>query len=459
MKYLLLLEKIKSESRTERLLGWKQIGSDCDDLQLTDELIRDLYRIAHKEEDPEVKAEASLTLSEVVQRQLSAAGKKRLRKKRRRKTFVRHKRLAAYWLWDPFREPSIVVSSFDLNHIKRDENAETVIGRRVGFEEFPFTEFHRYQAWRNGWERVRANLEFEPNAVCIVGRVGLFGRKAIAELKDPNSRFSLPTQDGPSGLEIDELFHCVHEKIGYQDEDVHRTERNGSIIKDYAIVQRYPMLLGSGPITVVHIAGAKSLGSLGAAQWAAFNLFQQTGTYDGIPLPEKTLANSRMEALVSVEAEISEAPWKPRIQLERLVIDNRHVWNIEKGIWEKGPLHRISVLIHDDNSYDILFDGQLIQMEECQGKRLLRAAVEQKAETGREILDLELLAADQTIWSKRDGEPNVRGRLQDLKGRWVNTAIRVDRDVRLVKDVEVYRVEKGTTKLVKSCIGSGGANP
>lgn len=45
---------------------------------------------------------------------------------------------------------------------------------------------------------------------------------------------------------------------------------------DFAVVQRYPVELGTRHVVVVIVAGASSLGTSVAAQWAAYDLFWST---------------------------------------------------------------------------------------------------------------------------------------------------------------------------------------
>ena len=143
----------------------------------------------------------------------------------------------------------------------------------------------------------------------------------------------------------------------------HVTNLSNGIGKDYSIVQRHTIILGQHKIALVVCAGASSLGTLAATQWATKLLAQSTHFSSDLQIttPESTTVDSRMEALLEVTAKKMPHGWvSTNVVPKKLFMDN-HVWQPEFLSWEEVPNRCLEIVHTYGEPSCVLLDGQPVQ--------------------------------------------------------------------------------------------------
>ena len=347
------------------------------------------------------------------------------------------------WLLAPFRKTSAVFGLTATKFRRRDENALTWLGRRLGLDRFPKTEIAYVSVEQPDLGRL---LDHNYEAICLVGRPGLYGKAARERLSVDDLRFSFKVDQRPERLhpnQLDDDFHCIRERLGPGSFELHRTKEEDGYRTDYGIVQRYTVEFGSRYIVVVVCAGASSLGTLGAARWVASDLFHPTHPSDDRPrpieVPPEADPNSRMEALLHVRAKTTTSAWeRPALNLLRLYVDN-HSWSLKDRKWRaKGP-RAITVVQDGGRPVEILFDGQESQLRpDNKNFRLLVAMVQTVLAKKSRRLDIGQLAADAKIWGSDPlTTDQVRGLLRTLKHRHLHETLSMKGDIRLEAEVDI----------------------
>ncbi len=336
--------------------------------------------------------------------------------------------LLPHWLWEPFHQPSAVLAVTATNYRRRDEAALLWLGRRLSFAEYPETEFPHIALENPDLARVLFSQRYQ--AFCIVGRLGLFGQKALERLGIDDLHFGFDVPRRPKGLppgELDAKYHCVFERVGSCKRKSHRTTEESGVRTDFAVVQRYQVELGTQHVVVVIVAGASSLGTAAGARWAACDLFQPTDAIDRRPIevPPRITPHSHMEALLCARAKVTTRAWEhPEIELRKLSVDGA-CWSLKDQKWHEAPIRLITVVRERGQPTQILFDDQPARLE--RGKqtfRLMVALVEQAQRGGDAELDIAALAANHGIWEKPNPtEDYVRAKLRLLRTRYLKNAL------------------------------------
>ncbi|HUG93203.1 MAG TPA: hypothetical protein VML55_20345 [Planctomycetaceae bacterium] len=227
-------------------------------------------------------------------------------------------------LLSPFQHSSVACRGFDaIRH--RDEDAMIALARLLSDREFPNTEFIRIPLDDPQWTE---RLDHHPHAVCLVGRPGIFGERAVEEFYTAATRFYFPQQVRPPDLgpgEIDpQRFHRIQERRGGTDTDrAFCTTQNADRRTDFAVLQRYYQRTKRRHVLL--LAGCSTLGTLGAVHF-----LRELGRIP-IPLPAGGIGErATIEALVQVSAPLCDhaSQWKPDkdIHLVRLIVDDRLEW-------------------------------------------------------------------------------------------------------------------------------------
>lgn len=349
------------------------------------------------------------------------------------------------WLWQLFRQPSAVLAVTATKYRRRDEGALCFLGRRLSFVEYPRTEFPQISLEKPELAPVLFSKGYR--AFCVVGRLGLFGREALERLGDGDLRFGFDAPCRPKGLppgELDPDYHCVFEKLDNGDRKSHPTVEANDIRTDYAVVQRYEVGLGAQRSAVVIVAGASSLGTMAAARWAAYDLFQPTDATGGGPIkvPNGITPQSRMEALLRVRAKVTTSAWENlEIRLLKLSVDGAY-WCAKEREWREPTIQVITLVRENGEPLEILFDNQPSNVNRgSQIFRLLVAVVEQKVRRRRAELDITELAADDAIWDRPNPpKESVHAHLRTLRFRHLKRALDMRGTPRLLPEVrEVNR--------------------
>jgi hypothetical protein len=344
-----------------------------------------------------------------------------------KKTLAASDKSLGAWLWNPFRQASAVFGVTASDFLRRDECALQWLGRRLSFNDYPKTSFPQVSLHSCNF----LELLFQGNyqAICLVGRPGLFGGDALKRFRDGELRFGFAKDHRPKKLPtgaLDQEYHCILERAApgrlnryaTVDEDGYRT--------DYVAVQRYPVVFRNGQILVVIIAGGSTLGTLAGARWAAYDLFQVADPVRGLPigLPRGARLDSRMEALLRVRAKITTQTWDGlEIDLHSLYFDKQHWSNLK---WNNlGPRH-ITLVRRGPKPDQLLFDGtpRKFNPSRCT-YRLLLSLVD--AALQKKPVRITELAANESIWLSSNVQvARVRDNLKTLKHRHLKDALAWD---------------------------------
>jgi hypothetical protein len=105
------------------------------------------------------------------------------------------------WLWMPFQKESMVLRVVDPGTRRRDEDAVIVLARHLSLREFPKTQFEGVIHESADWGLVPRTC----GALCIAGRLGLYGLDAMQYWARPISRFSFISEERPRDLKRGQL--------------------------------------------------------------------------------------------------------------------------------------------------------------------------------------------------------------------------------------------------------------
>ncbi len=228
------------------------------------------------------------------------------------------------WLFQPFRKTlharsfrqSAVVSVCDREYI-RDVQAMLTLSRTLSKAHYPKTRFHQIALHNPAWAHVELDTL---GAICFVGRPGMFQNcPLLAELsRSANPRFQLPDnsekwRSKAVTPESSEAFHNVTEhRFGFEPRP-YRAEDANHRRRDYAIVQRFRVKHGGRNITVLVLAGATSLATIGAVEWVTSEEFASALTdANSAVLRHGLNRETELEALLEVTATMPDQalPWK-----------------------------------------------------------------------------------------------------------------------------------------------------
>jgi hypothetical protein len=361
------------------------------------------------------------------------------------------KKLLGEWLFEPFLQKSAVISVFDAKMSRRDEPAEVYLGRRLSFDRHRATEFIHFSATEPRAHLVLPNQSFK--AICVIGRPGLFGEPWFL----PLMRYPSPAEGGENGAaealrfgfdvhrrspdvphnQLDPAYHHLVERRGDGSIELLPTDDDGHSRRDYGLVQRYAVELGGQPTVIVVIAGASSLGTLGAARWASLTLFPNPDDPESdaaaIPMPETKRAPVRLEALVRVTADSTQGAWEsPNIELLNLSID-AETWSPADRRWLPTAPDEMTLVYREGQLERILFDRRAHTFGNPSKMYVLTKALAEAVLQGRRQWSLDELRADQSAWGLKAGAPPITGetaaeQLRTLRNRHLGTALTIDGD-------------------------------
>src|SRR5204863_3079368 len=117
-----------------------------------------------------------------------------------------------------------------------------VLARHLSLREFPRTQFEGVVHEGADWGLVPKSC----GALCVVGRLGLYGPHALQHWVRPQTRFSFIAEQRPRDLKRGQLdgarYHCILERLRRGGPARYRqyptTDEEGRRT-DYGIVQRY----------------------------------------------------------------------------------------------------------------------------------------------------------------------------------------------------------------------------
>ncbi len=240
------------------------------------------------------------------------------------------------WLWSPLHQQSLVLQVADRHRLRRDEDAAIELARHLGRSGFPRTHFGRVIG---GFAPVMADLEGTA-AICFVGRLSLYGERAVViwDLPDAKPRYrfggGFSSERLAKGL-LDPEYHAFVQDDERTGETWIRAEDANGVRTDYGLVRRYMVSWNGQWFVVIQVAGCSSLGTLAAACFAANTLFQPGRNGGLVPVPPGIKCESRLEAFVRAKADLadSEIGWKIRdCELLEMRVDD-YVWDAAAFRW------------------------------------------------------------------------------------------------------------------------------
>ena len=419
-----IFEMLVSDNADRRRDGWEEVRRRGIELQIELEPAQRTYLIdlLHAERDETVRWTACLALLSLslITRPEAGMSHVRVGKKDR----AGSDKSLGNWLWDPFRQTSAVFGVTATDFRRRDECALQWLGRRLSFKDYPAISFPQVSLQSCNFLELLFQGTFQ--AICLVGRPGLFGGDALKRFRDGELRFGFAKDHRPQNLptgQLDSEYHCILETLSPGNVIRYATVEEQGYRTDYVTVQRYPVVFRNGQILVVIIAGGSTLGTLAGARWAAYDLFQVADPTRGLPigLPTGSRLDSRMEALLRVRARVTTQTW------DGLEID-LHSLYFDKQCWSKlkwndlGPRH-ITLVRRRRKPDQLLFDGtpRKFNPGRCT-YRLLLSLVD--AALQKKPVRITDLAANKSIWLDSNVHvTRVRGNLKTLKHRHLKDAL------------------------------------
>ena len=349
----------------------------------------------------------------------------------------------ANWLWAPFLKSSAVFAVTGAKYRRRDEGAVLWLRGRLSLASFPHTRFPQISVEEPTLSPWVSDPHFR--SFCFVGRAGLFGAEIALQLDCAALQFRFKKHRRPDGLPPDTLdaeYHSIWE-ANHESSYPTANEADGSR-SDYGVVQRYEVKLGSVRVVIVVVAGASSLGTLGAAEWAAKHVFDCTDPVQGSPilLPKSIAPRSRMEALLHVRSKLTRGVWEhPEISLRKLYVDNQ-AWDAADAKWHCRPPGLITLVYDQDDVVAIHFDNQPAKLRrDSENFRLLAAMARMKYDHPTASIDVKQLGQDKSIWgAATHPEKYVRRRLAYLRVKYFNSALTIADLVWLHADVRVVNI-------------------
>jgi hypothetical protein len=356
----------------------------------------------------------------------------------------------ADWLWAPFRGPSAAFGLLDPKHRQRDELAKIVLGRHLAFRDFPQTTFHLVHLGDPKLGELLYDQRY--GAVCLIGRPSLYGDEATQRWTNPEARFVFPTYQRPDALpggSLDRNYHYILDRSGGSNggrAGKYFTREEKGKRTDYGLVQRYLVHDGVRDLVVVACAGASSLGTLAAVQWAAVDLLRPIHQGGGLlPAPGWADFDTHLEAMLEVTADVTDFnwEWKPsQMKVLRLSLD-RAFWSQEKHGWAVEAPGRITVVRAADDPdqvAEILFDNKQAPLRKNSRMfRLLGSLCLQAAVSSSRTVDLGELRQAAGVWGEEGSVPEktVRRHLTQLKFRYLGEALEMGRNIVLQRPVTV----------------------
>lgn len=345
------------------------------------------------------------------------------------------------WLSSDLRKATAVFRASERAYSRRDSDAVESLARRLPFTDFPLVHFHPLPLREDGWRQIATEHPYE--TICVVGRLGLLGQQAVADLQNPQARFRFIQQFPPPTYKPGAVLKEYHVIQEYDQDRLLReyfTEDTADSRTDYGIVQRYPLYVHTHNVTVLLCAGSSSLGTVGAARWLAHDLGrpQDPATRAPILVPKAIGPKSRVEALIRTIGAAKDGIWRPsKIELVSLFVDHFQ-WSPEDLQWHDIQQHVVEVRCRDGKAVSLLIDGQRAKLNsDSQNFRLAVAVALGIVQSGGGV-DVEQLAHDQEIWGNRVlPTSKVKQRLHNLDKQALKGTLIIDRQVRLDAQVKV----------------------
>jgi hypothetical protein len=451
-----IVAQLQSDKRAERIAGWNAVKAGCAPGQpgFTTGRRRALGEYYLDEPDEDVARLAAAVLF-FIQAEPPPAGTAAARAEQLsdRSTLAAPAeqpavgptpRLLVDWLWQDFRRRGLVLRA-SCPPYQRDESTLFILGRHLSGAAYPDVSCRPVLLERPDWGHI---LEPAPDALCVIGRIGLYGAEARHWWSPPHPTFVFAREDRPPDLapgRISPAYHCIQERLpdGSVESYVTREDEPPTRRTDYAIVQRYLVDDGLHQLTLVNCAGASALGTMGAVIWATQHLSRPTQAGGPIPLPARAKTPRHLEALLEVAADITGQEWaQPHIEPVKLYLDD-YGWSKARHDWLLRAPSYIRIEEQPDGVVSLLLDGKDPNMDhDGEAFRLLVSLCRHHSTGGEAGVDRQRLLDDEWIWG---GEPaseeRLHNRLKQIRNRYLRESLTIGPTVQLHARVEVLAAE------------------
>ena len=399
-----IIQKLNSKVRGHRMDGWSMLRAESAQQLVSEERYLRLSQLLMDEQDDGVWHMGVSVMIALKPRSptITPPGQ----------VIVPGDRLPlADWLWQPFREPSVVFGVSDPRYRRRDEGALIMLARHLSHPDFPQVQFHPALLRNPRWSPVLAQ-HFHAG-VCFVGRLGLYGPEALRLWGNPSLRFDFRTHDLSKRSrrpgQLDPYFHCIYERTSSGARKYYRTIDQNGRRTDYGLVQRYAIQYEGQLIVVVLCAGSTTVGTLAAAQWAARNLPRPLHSSDLILSPDGLTPSTTMEALLEVTADLDTHEWVlTGVKLKRLFVGDSE-WDEDVRHWRTQVGHEVTIKCETSGPLrpsGVLIEGELRKMKVgSQASQLLAALYQLSGGVRDAAVGLDDL--------KRVLKPDYKGRLSE----------------------------------------------
>lgn len=403
------LDNLKFGNFGERLQAWKSLPLQTDVshgvLSLEDR--QTLHEILCAERDDDIRCQGMLMMLRFGSSVAAAVSERRAG------------RTLDAWFSRLFQKRSALFGITEGNYARRDEDALVHVARRFPPWMFQNTDVLLVPLDDDAWLQMLLDRGYE--TILVMGRLCLFGGKAVDVLHGDHLHLDFPMRNRPPRLKRGQLhdkYHCIRESCGLEEPCDHRASDLDHVRTDYGMVQVYPIFNGRNWITVVMCAGCSSLGTLAAARWLAYDLGRSQDTTRDMPIPEPQgiKPQSRMEALVRVTAATTTLAWQPsQIELLRLYVDDV-LWSPDDSQWHNTKAREIKVVVRKGKPVALFLDGKKAPFLTTSQRFRLAVAVMlgvHKSQDG--TIPLDALVRDKGIWDGRKMPTStVKQRLHNL---------------------------------------------
>ena len=437
------LKRLRSSDRGERFVAWRALSLQPETLHhvLQGDDRRELAELLIEEEDDGVYRYAVSTLLGFSCCD-GAAGQSHVSEQL--PSLPPHEESLHDWFWREFLKPSAVFRATERGYGRRDSDAVERLARRLSYKDYPLVNFQPLPLHEDGWRQITTEHAYD--TICIVGRLSLYGDRAINLLQHQKARFRFrrqkPTPQYQQGEQL-RSYYCLQEFDGDRLVNEYFTEDVKRVWTDYGIVQRYPLFLGTRTITVILCAGASTLGTVGAAQWVARDLGSLQHSTTSVPttLPEDIGPSSCLEALIRTTGDSSASIWRPSgSELVALYVDH-YRWSLDDLHWQNMKRREIQVIVRGGKAVSLLIDGQEAKVHVgSQNFGLATRLVLLANQNSQGLVDIEELARAQEIWGGRKQKPSkVRQRLHYLNQQVFQGALNLGHRVRLDAFIQIVQ--------------------
>jgi biopolymer transport protein ExbD len=206
-------------------------------------------------------------------------------------------------------------------------------------------------------------------------------------------RFSLPPDDPawrskPVTPASAQAFHHIRQERPGNDPILFCAEDLPHRRKDYAIVQRFRARYGDKMVTIIILAGATSLATIGAAEWVTSDDFAATVAKASADVQRRDLSDdTEFEALLEVTATIptTASPWhvETKKPLKLFLNDSFNALHLPETL---------SIKVHDSKPEQVFVDGDDVRFGGIAYQQLL-AVCEHLPAAGPKRIDLRVLQA------------------------------------------------------------------